>query len=151
MTTPAVRFVVGGRDTRKTLGRPYTVVYDGDCRVCTRLAALLRRWDSRRDFEVVPSQTQGVMARFPWIPAGAFAESLQMIAPDGRTWAGAEAIERIFDVLPRGGLFAVVFRLPLVRGIADRAYRSFARNRHRFGCSDHCAANSSRKWPILWS
>ncbi len=151
MTTPAARFVVGGRDAAKALGRPYTVVYDGDCRVCTRLAALLRRWDTCRDFEVVPSQAPGVMARFPWIPPGAFAEALQMIAPEGRTWSGADAVERIFDVLPRGGLFSWIFRIPYVRPLADRVYRAVARNRHHFGCRDHCAPGSSRKWPMLWS
>src|SRR5262245_29469643 len=33
MTVPVVRFTVAGREASVGLGRPYTVVYDGDCRV----------------------------------------------------------------------------------------------------------------------
>src|SRR5204862_1427045 len=81
-TVPVVRFVVAGVDTQSpapSLGRPYTVVYDGHCKVCTRLSRALQSWDTARQFEVVPSQAPGVQARFPWIPARAYAESLQVI------------------------------------------------------------------------
>ena len=52
----------------------HTVVYDGDCKVCTRLAGVLQRLDTRATFEVVPSQAPGVAARFPWIPPHAYRE-----------------------------------------------------------------------------
>lgn len=119
-------------------GRPYTVVYDGDCRVCTRLARLLRRLDRRGQFEVVASRTPGVAARFPWIPAGAYAESLQLVGPGNRTWQGALAVEQILRELPKGPLIAWLFAVPWMRPLADRLYRWFARNRYRFGCGEHC-------------
>ena len=116
----------------------YTVVYDGTCGFCQRIVSVLRQWD-RGMLEIVPYQAPGVQARFSWIPARAFEESLQLVRIDGQTWQGAAAIEQVLTVLPRGRLIAWVFRLPLVRPIAERLYRWLARNRYRLGCADHCA------------
>jgi predicted DCC family thiol-disulfide oxidoreductase YuxK len=120
------------------VSRPLAVVYDGDCGVCTRLAHGLQRLDTLGTFEVLTSQTPGVQARFPWIPAGAYRESLQLIEEGGRTWQGAAAVERILDLLPRGRWITWVFSLPFARPLAERFYRWFARNRYRLGCGDHC-------------
>ncbi|HEX5829550.1 MAG TPA: DUF393 domain-containing protein [Gemmatimonadaceae bacterium] len=142
-TVPVVRFTVAGRDERFPsaavgLGRPYVVIYDGHCRVCGRLVNVLRRWDRRRELEIIPSQSPGVAARFPWIPARAYQESLQLVGPGGTTWQGAAAVEQLLDVLPRGALVGWLFRIPFVRRFADRFYRWFARNRYRLGCGEHC-------------
>ena len=119
--------------------RPYTVVYDGHCRVCNRLVAGLRKWDRRGELEILPSQTPGLGARFPWIPGHSYADSMQVVrASDGRTWAGADAVEQLVAVLPRGRWLAWIFRVPFVRGFADRFYRWFARNRYQLGCGEHC-------------
>lgn len=149
MSVPVVRFTVAGNDAASPpLGRPYTVVFDGDCKVCTRLSKVLRQWDRTNQLEVVASQQAGVMARFPWIPAHAYAEALQMIAEDGTTWQGAAAIEKLLDVLPRGRLVSWVFRIPFVRQLADRFYRWFARNRYKMGCGAHC---QSRPPELMWA
>jgi predicted DCC family thiol-disulfide oxidoreductase YuxK len=143
MTVQVVRFTIAGVDRAAPdvgLGRPYTLVYDGNCKVCGRLVALLRAWDRNGAVEVVPSQQSGVMVRFPWIPARAYAEAVQLIGQSGRTWSGAAAIEQLLNILPRGRLISWVFKIPFVRGIADRFYKWFARNRYHFGCGDHCQA-----------
>jgi predicted DCC family thiol-disulfide oxidoreductase YuxK len=149
VTVPVVRFTVAGQpDTpSRGLGRAYTVVYDGNCKVCTRLVKLLRKWDRTGLLEVVPSQQHGVMARFPWIPARAYGEALQLVAADGTTWQGAAAIEKLLDVLPRGRLISWIFRIPFVRTLADRFYRWFAKNRYRLGCGEHC---QSRPLDVIW-
>jgi predicted DCC family thiol-disulfide oxidoreductase YuxK len=119
--------------------RPFTVVYDGLCGICGRLARGLERLDTRGAFEVVTSQAPGVLARFPWIPADAYRESLQLVEEQGgRTWQGAAAVERILDLLPRGPWVTWLFSLPFARPLAERFYRWFARNRYRLGCGDHC-------------
>jgi predicted DCC family thiol-disulfide oxidoreductase YuxK len=149
VTVPVVRFTVAGEPETPShgLGRAYTVVYDGDCKVCTRLVKLLRKWDRSGMLEIVPSQQRGVMARFPWIPPRAYAEALQLVAADGTTWQGAAAIEKLLDVLPRGRLIAWIFSIPFVRTIADRFYRWFAKNRYRLGCGAHC---QSRPLDLIW-
>jgi predicted DCC family thiol-disulfide oxidoreductase YuxK len=144
MSVPVVRFTVTGMSDAPlpSLGRPYTVVFDGQCKVCNRLARMLRKWDRYREFEVVSSQTPGVQARFPWIPPRAYIEALQLIGPGGRTWQGAAAIEQLLDVLPKGKLLSWVFSIPFMRALADRFYRWFARNRYKLGCGDHCQSRS---------
>lgn len=149
MTVPIVRFAVRGRQESATSqNRTYTVVYDGDCSVCTKLANQLDKWDRRDDLEIISSQTPGVSARFPWIPARAYVEALQIVAADGTTWQGAEAIEKLLDVLPKGRLVSWIFKIPFVRPLADRFYRWFARNRYRLGCGEHC---QSRPLDVIWS
>jgi predicted DCC family thiol-disulfide oxidoreductase YuxK len=140
-TFPVVHFVFGGRQvTAAAASRPYTVVYDGACKVCNRLVGLLHRWDTKDLIETIPFQNTTVLDRFPWIPAEAYAQAVQLVGPGGRTWQGAGAIEQLLEILPRGALLGWVFRIPLVGGLIDRFYRWFARNRYRFGCGEHCAS-----------
>ena len=119
--------------------QPYAVIYDRDCGVCTRFVAGLASWDRDAILEIVASQAPGVGARFPWITAEAFAESVQVVrVSDGETWQGAAAIERLLGVLPRGKWASWIFSVPFVRGLAERFYRWFARNRYQMGCGKHC-------------
>lgn len=123
--------------------RPYTVVYDGHCKVCKRLVALLVKWDRQNELEILPSQTPGLAERYPWIPATAYLESLQFVErSNGTTWQGAAALEHIVDVLPKGRLISWIFLIPFVRPLAERFYRWFAKNRYRLGCSEHCQLHS---------
>ena len=147
MTVPIVRFTVAGEDVSEPIapsigepGRRYTVVYDGHCKVCGRLVKLLTKWDRNRDLEIIPSQTPGLHVRFPWIPARAYIESVQVIRTrDGKTWQAAGALEELLNVLPKGRLISWLFSIPFVRPLVDRFYRWFARNRYRLGCGEHCA------------
>lgn len=133
-----------GNDSRQTsssvrIASPYTVVYDGHCKVCKRLAAMLVKWDRRGELEILPSQTPGLSVRYPWIPANAYLESLQFIENRNDTaWQGAAALEHIIDVLPKGRLITWIFSIPFARPVAETFYRWFARNRYRLGCGEHC-------------
>jgi predicted DCC family thiol-disulfide oxidoreductase YuxK len=120
--------------------RSYTVIYDGTCGVCTRMVRLLDSWDRDHVLEIIPSQAPGARERFPWIPASAYAESVQVIrASDGETWQAAAALEELIKVLPKGRVVSWLFNVPFARPLADRFYGWFARNRYRMGCVEHCA------------
>jgi len=120
--------------------RSYTVIYDGDCKVCGRIVKVLTRWDREGELEIIPSQAPSVRERFPWIPARAYVESLQVVRmSDGKTWQGGAALEQLLKVLPKGWLASWLFMIPFARPLAEKFYRWFARNRFRMGCSDHCA------------
>lgn len=110
------------------------------CRICNPLADVVRRWDRHRRIEVIPSQTTGLLARFPWIPREEYGRAIQLVGPGGRTWQGADAVEQLLTILPRGRLIAWIFRIPGVRVLADRIYRWVARNRYRMGCGEHCVS-----------
>jgi predicted DCC family thiol-disulfide oxidoreductase YuxK len=146
-TVPVVFFTVAGESASAGLGRPYTCVYDGTCKVCTRLATALRKWDRHNEIEVVASQAPGLMPRFPWIPARAYVEALQLVGPGGHTWQGAAAIEQLLHILPKGMLIGWLFEIPFARAIADRFYKWFARNRYKLGCGEHC---QSRPLDVLF-
>jgi predicted DCC family thiol-disulfide oxidoreductase YuxK len=146
VSIPVVRFAVAGDDTQAGGSRVaesthrYTVIYDGDCKVCDRTIKLLTKWDANHALEIISSQAPGVHARFPWIPSRAYMESVQVIrASDGKTWQAAAALEELLKVLPKGRMISWLFRIPFVRPLADGFYRWFARNRYKLGCSEHCA------------
>jgi predicted DCC family thiol-disulfide oxidoreductase YuxK len=111
--------------------------------MCASMVKVVREADVRGDIEILPSQAPGVAARFPWIPAHAYTESIQLVGPGNQTWQGAAAVERLLTILPRGRWIAWIFEVPFVRAIAERLYRWVARNRYRLGCGDHCRAVSS--------
>ena len=137
-TTSRSADVGGGAAGAGENNRAYTVVYDGGCDVCGRLAGVLEEMDNDRVLEIIPSQHADVAARFPWIPESAYSESIQVIRrDDGRTWQGAAAIEQLLDVLPKGRLMSWIFSIPFARPVAERLYRSFAKHRHRLGCRVH--------------
>lgn len=120
-------------------GRPYTLVYDGNCNVCSRIVGAVAKFDRYGTLEVTPAQKPGVRARFAWIPESAYADSIQLIrSSDRRTWQGAAAVEQVIDVLPRIRAMRWIFAIPFVRPLAERLYRWFARNRYRLGCGVHC-------------
>ena len=122
----------------------YTVVYDGDCRVCGRVVRRLARWDRAGQLEIVAFQQAGLQRRFPWIPPHAYSQSLQLVRSDGRTWQGAAAIEELLEALPRGWLISWIFHIPFARAVAERIYRWFARNRYRLGCAEHCSVDAGK-------
>jgi predicted DCC family thiol-disulfide oxidoreductase YuxK len=139
VTVPVVRFTPVAAPRRR-----YTVIYDGHCKVCGRMVRLLAKWDRNRELEIIASQTPGVRERFPWIPARAYVDSIQVIRTrDGRTWQAAAALEELLKVLPKGRLISWLFKIPFVRPLVDRFYRWFARNRYRLGCGEHCAVRNA--------
>jgi len=150
VSVQVVRFAYADREAEPEAptigepGRPYTVIYDGHCKVCGRLVNLLTKWDKQAILEIAPSQAAGIQARFPWIPPRAYVESVQVIRNrDGKTWQAAAALEELLNILPKGWLFSWLFKIPFVRPLADRFYRWFARNRYHFGCGEHCAVRPS--------
>ena len=145
MSFPVVRFVFGGQEAQGAAsGRPYTVVWDGTCKTCRKLVTLLEKWDTGKQLELLPSQNTSVFSRFPWIPAQAYAEAVQLIGPGGQTWQGAAAIEKLLEILPHGAWLGWVFDLPYMGRAIDRFYRWFARNRYRFGCGEHCQSRPAK-------
>ncbi len=114
------------------------LIYDGHCTLCLHSVALLRAWDRAHVLDLVPFQDPALEERFPMLTRSMCERAVQLVAPDGRRWEGAQAIERALALLPRGGPLAWVFRLPLVGPLADMIYGAVARNRMRFQCGAHC-------------
>jgi len=116
------------------------VLYDGDCPLCSREVAALRRLDRGRgrvrfadiaspDFD--PSRHGRTHAELMARIHGAL--------PDGSVVEGVEVFRRAYAAVGLGWLLAPT-RWPILRPLADAAYRWFARNRPRLtGRRDECA------------
>jgi len=109
-------------------GRARDVFYDVDCGVCWAVVRVLARldvygrlrWISNRDTAALPEGTDPALLE----------RTILVVDPARhRRWTRAEAFAEIFGALPLGRLWAWPLRLPLVRGLAGRAYDAVARNR----------------------
>jgi predicted DCC family thiol-disulfide oxidoreductase YuxK len=114
------------RVARPPAGRPL-LLFDGECGFC-RL--WVERWRAAGNgrLDIAPSQEAG--ARFPEIPAAAFAHAVQLIDTDGGVTAAAEAILRARAAAThRSWLLAAYERVPGFARIAEGAYRMVANHR----------------------
>lgn len=105
-----------------------TLIYDGACGFCQRSVDLVRRWDREQRFVFIPFQDQARVAAFA-IPLPALAAAMHLLLPDGRVFAGADAVPEILRLLPGKGSWAWVFRVPGVPFVARRLYGWIARRR----------------------
>src|SRR5437899_6680546 len=106
-----------------------TLIYDGECGVCQQAVALLRRWDREQRLVYVPFQDEARVARFG-IALPALAAAMHLILPDGRIFAGADAVPELGRLLPGKRWWAWGFAVPGVRQAARRVYRRIAERRH---------------------
>ena len=119
-----------------------TVIYDGDCGICTRLAGFVRR-RLRPDAEVRASRELALeegLGRYG-VTEAECAEALQYVTADGRAYAAQDAVARmLLASRPWWRPAGLVLLLPGVNALAGVVYRWVARNRYRLpGASDACA------------
>lgn len=114
------------------------LIYDGDCSMC-RASAL---WLMRRaiaggatEFEIIPCRSPARRQRFPQVSDEACMMAMQLVLPDGRVLAGADAVPEILERIPRWRWLRRLFDLPGVRPVARRVYGWIARNRMRLSCT----------------
>ena len=102
-----------------------TVIYDGECGICLRSVATVKAWDTERRFAYVPFQDGDAVARFG-IALPALAAAMHLVLPDGRVFAGADAVPEMLKLLPGKRWLAAGFGIPGVRPLARRVYRWIA-------------------------
>lgn len=96
------------------------LIYDGDCSFCRVWIDYFRKKTGDR-VEYAPSQEAA--DRFPQIPREAFAESVQLVHPDGSVTSGARAV---FETLDAERAYRSI------AGPSEAAYRFIARRRNFF-------------------
>jgi len=106
-----------------------TLIYDGECGICQQAVALLKRWDREHVLRFVPFQDGAAVARFG-MALPALAAAMHLILPDGRVYAGADAVPELLRLFPRKRWLAPLFRIPGVLPIARRTYAWIAARRH---------------------
>jgi predicted DCC family thiol-disulfide oxidoreductase YuxK len=116
---------------------PAVLVYDGECALCRASAFwLLRRAmaGGARELELLPCSSPVRRARYPQISDEACLTAMQLVLPDGRVLAGADAVPEILRRIPRWRWLAGLFDLPGIRPVARRVYAWIARHRMRLSC-----------------
>ena len=103
-----------------------TVLYDGDCGVCTHTARVLARIDSRRRLRLVSLQVAAV----PGMPAyDELMDALHAVDGDGHWFVGAAAAVEVTRHVPLLRPISVIAKLPLAMPILNILYRAIADNR----------------------
>lgn len=105
-----------------------TLIYDGDCGVCRQCVDHVRQWDREHRLAVVPFQDRARVAGFG-IPLPALAAAMHLLLPDGRVFAGADAVPELLRLVSGKGWLARAFDLPGVRPAARWLYARLAARR----------------------
>jgi predicted DCC family thiol-disulfide oxidoreductase YuxK len=123
-----------------------TLIYDGDCGICTRLAGFAGR-RLRPRAEVRASQELDLAAY--GVTEAQCAEALQLVTAEGRVYSAQDAVARLLLISrPLWRPAGLVLLLPGVNALAGVAYRWIARNRYRLpGASDACAVPPAEQAP----
>ncbi len=110
----------------------YTVIYDGQCNLCSNLVQLLETLDKGDRFYYLPMQDQTGLDRYS-ITAQDCEMGMILIDNDrpDRRWQGSNAAEEIGRILPFGGVFIIAYRsLPGVKWMGDRVYEQVRDHRY---------------------
>ena len=116
---------------------PAILIYDGDCSMCRASALwLMRRALAGRadELEILPCRSPVRHQRFPAITDETCMRAMQLVLPDGRVLAGADAAPEILRRIPRWRWVAAFFSLPGARPLSRRVYAWIANNRMRLSC-----------------
>jgi predicted DCC family thiol-disulfide oxidoreductase YuxK len=106
-----------------------TLIYDGECGLCRQAVERLTRWDREHVLRFVPFQDGPGVARFEIAPP-ALAAAMHLVLPDGRVYAGADAVPELLRLLPGKRWLAPLFAIPGVLPVVRRGYAWIAARRH---------------------
>lgn len=114
---------------------PAALIYDGECPMCRASALWLMRLAlSGGALEILPCRSEPRRTRFPRISDEACMTAMQLVLPDGRVLAGADAVPELLRRIRGLGWLASAFALPGARPLARRFYGWVAQNRLRLSC-----------------
>ena len=112
-----------------------TLIYDGECAMCRASALwIMRRAMDAGTLEILPCRSAPRRARFPHVTDEQCMRAMQLVLPDGRVLAGADAMPELLRRIPRWRWVAALFALPGMRPLGRAVYAWIARNRMRISC-----------------
>jgi predicted DCC family thiol-disulfide oxidoreductase YuxK len=120
------------------------VIYDGECRFCTRQVERLARWDrSGRRLAFVSLHDPRVAERWPDLSHEMLMEQMYVVDREGRQRGGAAGFRYLTRRLPSLWALAPLMHLPFTLPLWQWGYRQVAKHRYRLmGKTDPCAAGS---------
>jgi predicted DCC family thiol-disulfide oxidoreductase YuxK len=122
-----------GADDDRPAATSLTVLYDGDCGVCSETIRQLRRWDRDGRMEFLPlaqAATSGRPILERLAAEGHLADAVHVVNEStGHVVAGGYAALALLDALPGGWLLRPWAALPPTALAADAVYRVASRHR----------------------
>lgn len=96
---------------------------------------LMRRALVSEQLEILPCRSEVRRARYPALADEACLEAMQLVLPDGRILAGADAVPELLRRLRGWRWVASIVGLPPVRPVTRRCYAWVARHRLKLSCA----------------
>lgn len=123
----------------------FTILIDGDCPLCRHEAALLRRLDRGRGrLAFIDISDAAFNPASLGVSMSDVMGTIHGVLPDGRLVTGLDVFRRAYGAVGWGWLWAPT-GWPVVRPLADRVYRWFARRRLALtGRRMECGAGTCR-------
>ena len=114
-----------------TQSDPKTVIFDGECPVCTNLKAFTENRLEDGELTFIAFQEKVFEQAAPHLSREEANRTIFVIGRNGKRFQGAKAVFEIMSALPGGwGFIGKVFRLPPIYWIAEPFYRLFANRRY---------------------
>jgi predicted DCC family thiol-disulfide oxidoreductase YuxK len=128
----------------------YTLLYDGNCRMCTAQARLVESYNDGGLIELLDMNSAAAQSRFPQVSPADAQRELHLVAPDGSLNRGAVAVRETLLRLPALRGLGELLRIPGAIQLAQPIYAFVARNRYLFGgnaahCDDGSCALKNEK------
>jgi predicted DCC family thiol-disulfide oxidoreductase YuxK len=123
------------------------VLYDGDCPLCRRSVAILRKLDWLGKLEFLNAREADLpILQHPTIAAAPFMDEMHLVTPDGRRlYHGFGVFRWMAWRLPALWLAAPLLYLPGVAWIGQRVYLWVARNRFHLVPCQHGVCEIQKK------
>jgi predicted DCC family thiol-disulfide oxidoreductase YuxK len=118
------------------------VLYDGECPLCAREISFLRRRNRRGLIAFEDIAAPGFDATRYGLDQYTVMSRIHGVLSDGTVIEGVEVFRRLYAAAGLGWLVAPT-RWPPLRGLFERAYRVFARNRLRWTGREDAACTSA--------
>jgi predicted DCC family thiol-disulfide oxidoreductase YuxK len=105
------------------------VLYDGDCSLCRQWVVRFERTLTVRGFDLAPLQSAWVTECLD-LPEHELLSRMRVLTPDGRDYAGADALIHLARHVWWAWPFWILAHLPLAKAVLRLAYDFLARHRH---------------------
>lgn len=124
--------------------QPATLLYDGTCRFCVAGSARLVRLAARGAIVREDFHRPGVLERFHRVTRDECESAMRLVMPDGTIHVGAAAAVEAMATRTMLRWIRSVYRVSVVRVVADYIYMIIAKNRFRLmgRTASRCEAGS---------
>lgn len=108
----------------------WVVLYDGNCRICTRGAEQCRSLAGDK-VDLRNFQDPTTLEGLPKISYDDLMDKMHVVSPTDKIFKGAAAIARVAALTPIIGPLAFLYWVPGIKQLADFGYTQIAKRRYR--------------------